>query len=103
MQSPFKSLADVRINNIRRGFHWFDAGTIRFWKTKLESELINGRYFISSEDEFALDGRKPKRIFAVRYANNDGTITTLAKFLPSLSEAQDFIDSQIKPPEESHS
>lgn len=89
--SPFKTLADVKAANEAIGNWWFSKETMRFWKSKFESGLIAGRYFITSEDEFVLDGRTPKRVFAVRYANDDGSIQTLKSYLPDKAAAKFFI------------
>ena len=91
-QSPFKTMADVRAANKALGNHWFDTETMKWWKTCIESSLIAGRYFITSEDEFALDGSVPKRIFAVRYANDNGSIETLKSHLRSKDVAKDYIN-----------
>ena len=76
-------------HNAAKGYHFFDRGTMKFWKSRVESTLIRGRYFITSEDEWAMDGKVPKRIYAVRYANNDATIKTMASFLKSKDEARE--------------
>ncbi len=89
--SPFNTLSDVRAANRAIGNNWFDRGTMRWWKSRLESGLITRRYFISSEDEFAIDGRQPKRIFAVRYANDDGSIKTIKSHLADKDDARELI------------
>ena len=94
-ESPFRTLADARAHNTAQGLHFFDRGTMKFWKSRIESTLIRGRYFITSEAPFELGGRTARRIYAVRYANNDGTIKTLASFLRSKDEARGFIRQAI--------
>ena len=94
MENTFKTIADVRAANKAIGNNWFDRGTMKWWKSRIESSLIAGRYFITSEDEFAIDGRQPKRIYAVREAQTDGSIKTLASHLGCKEDAKDFIAAQ---------
>ncbi len=93
--SPFKSMADVRTKNIETGRHFFDRQTMKFWKSRIETRLIDGRYFVTSEDEFAIDGRIPARIYAVRYAEDDGSMKTLKSMIRSKQSARDFISDEI--------
>lgn len=44
------TVADVRARQRERGMHWFEAGAMRFFRTKIHTrELIGGRYFVTSE------------------------------------------------------
>lgn len=70
--SPFGTLDDVKKANADAGQNWFSESTFAWWKTKIETGLIRGRYFITSEDPFDT-GRK----YAVRYARDDGHIDTV--------------------------
>jgi len=89
--SPYRTLADVRAKNAAEGMFFFSRQTMKFWRSRIESTLIRGRYFITSEDEFAIDGRIPARVYAVRRANDDGSITTMASMLRSKDAAREFI------------
>lgn len=89
--SPYRTLADLRATNESAGLHFFARATMKFWKSRVETTLIAGRYFITSEDEWCLDGRMPKRIYAVRYANDDATIDTMRSHFHSKEDARDFI------------
>ena len=93
--SPFRTLADVRSRNAAQGLHFFDRGTMEFWKSSVESTLIRGRYFITSEDSWTMSGGPARRIFAVRYARDNGAMETLASFLPCKEDALDFIREHI--------
>ena len=92
----FKTIADVRAANAAIGNNWFSRSTMRFWKTRIESSLIGGRWFITSEDEWALDGRKPARIYCVREANADGSIKTIQSHLRSKDDAKELIQDLKK-------
>lgn len=87
----FKTMSEVRAANRAAGYNWFRKDTMRFWKSKIETGLLKGQYFVSSEDEWAIDGRKPKRIYAVRQAHADGHIETLISHLTSLESAREYI------------
>ena len=43
------TMEDVLEASQEAGDHWFEESTMRFFKTTIESELIYGRYFITSE------------------------------------------------------
>ena len=87
----FNTLADVRAANAAIGNCWFSKDTMRFWKTRIESSLLKHKYFITSEDKWCFNGRVPQRIYAVRMANEDGSIKTLVSHLCSKADAKDYV------------
>lgn len=93
--SPFKTMDDVRHANKDSGFNWFSEDTMKWWKSKVESTLEHGRYFIISENEFASDGRVAARIYAVRHANDDGSIKTIKSHLKCIEDATKLIDELV--------
>ena len=72
----YTNLQDVVRANDEAGQHWFDADTMEFFKSRLESDLIDGRYFISSEH-----GPYGPRAFSVRMADEDAHIQTVGEFM----------------------
>lgn len=74
--SPFEDLAAVKAANKAKGHHFFDADAMQFFNSMVESVLIRGRYFITSEQPLGL-GRR----YTVRYANDDGTIDNIGDFM----------------------
>jgi hypothetical protein len=72
----YRTIEDVKAANRQIGNHWFDRGTMRFFNTKIESGLIGGKYFITSE---RCDDNHP-RLFTVRRAEPDATIDTVGEF-----------------------
>ncbi len=68
-------LAVVHAND-EAGRHWFEADTMEFFKTRLESDLIGGCYFITSER-----GPYGPRAFSIRLADEDGHIQTVGEFM----------------------
>jgi hypothetical protein len=79
-QSPrmftYTDMASVRAANQSIGNHWFDRDSMRFFNTRLESGLIAGRYFITSE---RMDENHARR-YSVREALPDGSIDTIGEF-----------------------
>lgn len=45
----FTSIPAVKAAFNAAGSYWFSAGAMKFFNTKIESSLIGGRYFITSE------------------------------------------------------
>jgi hypothetical protein len=71
----FHTIQDVRRHNCRQGFHFFDADTLSFFSSRIGGRLYGGRYFVTSEQ-----GPNGIRAYTIRYANDDGTITTVGDF-----------------------
>ncbi len=71
----YSTMADVIAANESIGAHWFDRSSMRFFKTKIESRLICGHRFITSEK-----GPDEVRRYTVRDARPDGTIDTVGDF-----------------------
>ena len=45
--------------------HFFDKETIDFWGSKIETELINNEFFITSEDNFD----RTEKLYSIRRYN----------------------------------
>ncbi len=72
----YLDMADVRAANAKVGGHWFDRGALRFFNSKLESKLIGGRFFVTSE---RMELSYPKK-YTVRRAEPNGDIETVGEF-----------------------
>lgn len=70
-----RTLADVKAANKAAGSHWFDRDSMTFFNTRIESKLLAGNYFITSE---LLHGF-PRR-YSIRQAQPDGNIATIGEF-----------------------
>jgi hypothetical protein len=95
-------MADVRKANREAGCHWFDKETMEFWKTRIESKLLKGGYFISSEEEWTFDGREGRRLYSARLAKPDGRVSTIASLLSSKEKAWKAIKLHRKESSEKH-
>lgn len=71
VKPAFRDMADVRAANKALGRHFFDAKTMKFFGSKIESGLLKNRYFITSEQP-----PHGPREFKVREAIGNGEIQT---------------------------
>ncbi len=80
--------------NDEAGQHWFDADAMEFFKSRLESDLIDGRYFISSER-----GPHFPRAFSIRMADEDAHIQTVGDFMAyeTLKDAETALEGVRHP------
>lgn len=69
----FKTITQIKIANKNAGFHFFDRKTLKFFNSKVESRVIRGNLFITSE---RFDATTPRR-FTVRAAMVTGAIKTV--------------------------
>lgn len=72
----FKTISEVRAANRRIDNHFFDRDTMRFFKSKIESGVYGGRYFITSE-QFREDS---SRRYTIREAKASGEVNTIGAF-----------------------
>lgn len=70
----YDRIEDIKQANRAAGQHWFDAGTMRFFQTRVHNRIYGGRYFVTSE-------RMPNgdRVYTVRLARSDGGIETVGR------------------------
>ncbi len=85
----YTNLREVLDANDAAGHHFFDTDTMEFFNSKLESDLIDGRFFITSE-RFDFDTAKT---YTIRAAKDDGRIVTLGDFgqYQTLQDARDVL------------
>lgn len=87
------SIADLRRLNEQNGGCWFEPATMRFFGTRIESGIIRGRYFITSEQP-----PHGSRKFSVRSFDESGDVDTVGEFcsLPSKAAAMELIGTMPK-------
>lgn len=71
---PFATIAEVEAANKAHGGHFFDRQTMRFFKSRIESSVLSGRYFLTSEQPPG--GR---RAYTVRRASDTGAVRTVGE------------------------
>jgi hypothetical protein len=76
---PLRSIEDIKDANRRAGHHFFDADSMRFFSSRVLSEVHTlpdgGAIFVTSEQD-TFSGQP--RLYTVRRANPDGTIALYA-------------------------
>lgn len=92
--SPFKTLADVKAINAANGYNFFSKEIMRFWKSRMESSLIKGRYFVTSEEGVAIG--RAGRVYSLRYAKNNGSVRTVVSHCSTKQEAKDAISKDME-------
>lgn len=93
----FRTMSDVKRANREAGNYFFEPQTMSFFASAIETELMEGRYFITPEKDFT--GRK--RLYTVREVLEDGSIKTVGDFqgFPTLGDAVEYIqgpDSEVE-------
>lgn len=76
----FQTICEIKYLNRRNGGHWFDAESMRFFKSRIASEVIGGKYFISSEQFIPYEGNAEPRKYTIRIANEKGEISEIGEF-----------------------
>ena len=72
-----ETMEDVKAANIAAGQYWFSEDTMHFFRSRVESELHHGRFFVTSEQ--CPWGDYP-RLFTIREARADGSVDTYGEF-----------------------
>lgn len=72
----FATITEIKEANRASGYHWFDGNTMGFFRSRTESPVYAGRYFVTSESM----GYDYPRRYSVRRANADGSIDTMGEF-----------------------
>jgi len=74
------TMQEIREANRKAGFHWFDADTLRFFRSRIGERVYQGAggiYFVSSEQFVGSDGRGKPRAYTVRVFNPEtGDVST---------------------------
>jgi hypothetical protein len=90
----FRSISQIKDANKRIGHHWFQPEAMRFFRSRIESGVYGGRYFISSEQ---FDDNSP-RLYTVHEASPEGKIDTIGEFqqYAHLEDARDAVKSLVR-------
>ena len=69
------TIYDIRKANEKAGHYFFSEGAMRFFRSRVHDEVYGAGFFVTSEaapDE--------PRFYTVRFAQPDGSITTVGEF-----------------------
>lgn len=97
MPGPFKTIAEIKAANAALGHFWFSPETIKFFGTKIMPTVVDGRYFITSEQP----PHGPRK-YSVRRAEDNGSISTVGKFChyPTRQSARRALTNHLRGIEE---
>src|SRR5258706_86348 len=84
MSKFFQSIEDIKLANKNRGYHFFEASTMRFFHSRIGDAVYGGRYFITSEQR---EYGEP-RLYTIRECDATGDINTVGEFQGYTSSAQ---------------
>ena len=95
---PWVNLNQAIDANRSIGHHWFTAGAMEFFATKVESILIMGRFFVTSESP---DKDAPRR-YTLRAITDRGQVVTIGPFyeLQTYPQTQELLDKLLERMEE---
>lgn len=80
LPGPYRTMAQIRKANGASGHHWFEPQSMGFFDSRIESDVIHGRLFVSSEQHHPFDGPSDPRLYTVRCAHDDGRVTQIGEF-----------------------
>ncbi len=70
------TISELKVLNEKNGGCWFEPSTMRYFRTRIESPILHGRYFISSEQQ----SEESRRKFTVRSFDEFGSVDTVGEF-----------------------
>ena len=78
----YTSIEQIKSANRSAGKHFFDESAMRFFNSRISSELFGpeGDIFITSEKFEPLYGKPEPRYYTVRQIQDDGSIEELSEF-----------------------
>lgn len=77
--NTYKTLSEFKQANKTNGYHFFDRKTMNFFNSRIESSLLKGGYFITSEQIETSQGVEPRK-YTLRKCNVDATVATVGGF-----------------------
>ncbi len=88
--SYFRNMEQVIMANEEIGQFWFSGATMAFFNSRIETALLKGEYFVTSERE----NPRHEKIFTIRVVASGGKIDTHGYFqgFTTLEEALIVID-----------
>lgn len=95
---PYTTLESIKRANVAAGNHFFDADTLRFFRSRIAPGVIAGRLFITSEQFEDSTGERHERRYTVRVATDHGTIEDVSEFqqFATLAAARRYAESLVR-------
>lgn len=79
----YYDMDDIRLRHRQAGGHWFDADTLRFFRSRVGSRVwpvSDGWLFVSSEQFASSQGQASPRRYTIRKVRPDLRIETIGDF-----------------------
>lgn len=89
----FKNLTQLKKANKENGYYFFSPETMTFFKTKIVTPLILGKYFICKYTY--VNGKIKTVTFLIRRAQKDGNIKSLTKKFSTKDEALIYLTKLV--------
>ena len=88
----YNTIAEIKERNFGAGRYFFTKKTMQFFKSKIVTGVLHGRYFITSE----VNPSNVKR-YTLRKALDSGKIETVGKFhaFSTIEECKEYLNSSI--------
>jgi len=88
----WKNITEVKKANKSINHNWFAFDAMSFFKTKVETPILHGRYFITSEIN-----PSNEKAYSIRVVNDNGSIDTVGEFhsFISVETAKEFLNKSI--------
>lgn len=77
------TMDEIRRANENAGLHFFDAGALRFFRSRIGKTVYQGPggvYFVTSEQYVSHTGSAPRRYSVRRFSPETGTCETVGEF-----------------------
>jgi hypothetical protein len=93
---PYRSIDDIQYANRLGGWFFFEASSMRFFRSRIADGIHGGRYFVTSEQ---FDYQSP-RLYTVREALPSGRVESVSEFqaFTSLRQARRAADQYAENP-----
>lgn len=108
VRGNYEGMSYVKAANHAAGFHFFEADTMAFFDSRVESGLMGGCLFVTSE-QFHGSTEDGPRLYTVRIAMEDGSIDELGEFQEhesledAIAAAQEELGTDDEPEEDEES
>lgn len=72
----FKSIDEIKRAAESAGSQWFSPASMRYFGSRISNEVINGKYFVTTETDIYGGDRRA----SIRVASPNGSIDTVGEF-----------------------
>lgn len=94
LYNVFTRISELKAANKRNGCFFFSKNTMRFFKSKIETRILCGRFFITSE---SYDNSQTRQFTVREIASKEGDIINdpLNKKFPTLKDAKQALKNYL--------